>query len=136
LQEVGVKGEAEFIRILLIAEERLVCAALKALVTSWRAFHVIGEAATSDEAVAQLRRDTPDVILLSLAGSDEVDRKLVSDMVQVCGPARLVVLVNGCDEEFRSDLVRFGATAVVSRTAHPSALQKAIAENRVRHERP
>src|SRR5262245_30770972 len=58
------------VRVLLLEEEALVRAALQALVTSWEGFEVVAEAATKDEALQQLRRSEPHVILLSLGGTD------------------------------------------------------------------
>src|SRR5262249_609733 len=59
----------QFIRILMIEEESLVRAALVALVTSWKGFHVVAEAATKVQALEQFRRVDPDVVLLSLEGT-------------------------------------------------------------------
>jgi DNA-binding NarL/FixJ family response regulator len=60
------------IRILMIEEEGLVRAALVTLITSWEGFHVVGEAATKVEALEQFRRLDPDIVLLSLAGTEDV----------------------------------------------------------------
>jgi hypothetical protein len=49
----------QYIRILMIEEESLVRAALVALVTSWKGFHVIAEAATKVQALEQFRRVAP-----------------------------------------------------------------------------
>ena len=120
---------------MLIAEEDLVRAALEALLASWQGIDVIGQAATKIETVVQLQRIQADVILLSIAGIENVDRNLVSEMAQVCGRAPLVVLVMDCDQEFRSDLLSLGATAVVLRTTDPSELHRAIAESVTRESR-
>jgi len=111
------------IRILLIEEESLVRASLVALVTSWKGFHVIAEAATKVEALEQFRRVNPDVVLLSLAGTE--DATLVPEISRLCGRTRLVVLLSHCPEDLR--LVITGlAKRVVGKTEDPDQLKRAI----------
>jgi len=113
----------QYIRILLIEEEVLVRAALVALVTSWKGFDVVAEAATKVEALEQCRRVDPDVVLLSLAGTK--DATLVPEISRACGRTRLLVLFSHCPEDLR--LVMTGlAKRVVAKTEHPEELKKAI----------
>src|SRR5262245_43941931 len=113
----------QYIRIQLIEEEGLVRAALVALVTSWEGFHVVAEAATKAEALEQFRRVDPDVVLLSLAGTD--DATLVPEISRACGRTRLLVLLSHCPEDLRL-VMRGLANRVVAKTEHPEALKKAI----------
>jgi len=111
------------IRILLIEEESLVRASLVALVTSWKGFHVVAEAATKVQALEQFRRVDPDVVLLSLAGTE--DATLVPEISRLCGRTRLVVLLSHCPEDLR--LVITGlAKRVVGKTEDPDQLKRAI----------
>jgi DNA-binding NarL/FixJ family response regulator len=117
--------EQESIRIMVIDEEHLVRASLKALVTSWEGFQVVGEAASKREAVKQLDRLELDVVLLSLRGSNEVESRTVHDIAQVCGSARLLVLIPDDHQEFRSQLLRLG-TRVLLKTQDPIEVQRTI----------
>jgi CheY-like chemotaxis protein len=89
----------QYVRILIIEEEPLVRAALVALITSWEGFHVVAEAATKVEGLEQFRRVHPDVVLLSLAGTD--DATLVPEISRAGGRTRLVVLFSHCPEDLR-----------------------------------
>ena len=111
------------IRILLIEEESLVRASLVALVTSWKGFHVVAEAATKVQALEQFRRVDPDVVLLSLAGTE--DATLVPEISRACGRTRLVVLFSHCPEDLRL-VMRGLAKRVVAKTENPKELKKAI----------
>jgi len=117
--------QQESIRILVIDEEHLVRASLKALVTSWEGFQVVGEAASKHKAIKQLYRLEPDVVLLSLPASDEVDNRTVHDISQVYGSARVLVLIGDGHEEFRSQLLRLG-TRVLLKTQDPIQVQRTI----------
>jgi two-component system, NarL family, response regulator DevR len=120
------KVDQNSVRILLVEEEALVRAALLALVASWTGFHVIAEASTKDEALQQLRRAEPHVIVVSLGGSEEADLKMIRDMAAVSGRAKLLALVGDCNRDFRLQVVRYGARGVVLRSRPASELQKAI----------
>src|SRR5262249_8550921 len=113
------------IRTLVIDEEHLVRASLKALVTSWEGFQVVGEAASKHKAIKLLDRLKPDVVLLSLPASDEVDNRTVHDIAQVYGSARLLVLIGDGHEEFRPQLLRLG-TRVLLKTQDPIQVQRTI----------
>jgi len=115
--------DGQYIRILIIEEEVLVRAALVTLVKSWKGFRIVAEAATKAEALEQFRRVHPDVVLLSLAGTE--DASLVPEISRACGRTRLLVLFSNCPEDLR--LVMTGlAKRVVAKTEHPEVLKKAI----------
>jgi len=120
------RTEQNTVRVLLMEEEALVRAALQALVASWAGFQIVAEAATKDEAVQQLRRSEPHVIVLSLGGTEEGDLKIVRDMAAISGRAKLLALVGECNRDFRLQIVRYGARGVVLRSKPASELQKAI----------
>ena len=107
----------------MIEEEDLVRAALVALVTSWEGFDVVAEAATKVEALDELRRVNPDVVLLSLAGTE--DAKLIPEISRACGRTRLLVLFSHCPEELRL-VMRGLAKRLVAKTDNPKELKKAI----------
>jgi DNA-binding NarL/FixJ family response regulator len=107
----------------MIEEESLVRASLVALVTSWKGFHVVAEAATKVEALEQFRRVHPNVVLLSLAGTE--DATLVPEISRVCGRTRLLVLLSHCPEDLRLVITAL-AKRVVAKTENPELLKKAI----------
>jgi DNA-binding NarL/FixJ family response regulator len=113
----------QYIRILVIEEEDLVRAALVALVTNWKGFHVVGEAATKVEALEQFRRLDPDVVLLSVEGTE--DATLVPEISWACGRTRLLVLLSHCPEDLRLVITAL-AKRVVAKTERPEELKKAI----------
>src|SRR5262245_58134656 len=120
------KTEQNTVRILLMEEEALVRAALQALVASWAGFQIVAEAGTKDEAVQQLRRLEPHVIVLSLGGTEDGDLKTIRDMAAISGRAKLLALVGECNRDFRLQVVQYGARGVVLRSKPASELQKAI----------
>jgi DNA-binding NarL/FixJ family response regulator len=114
------------VRILLVEEEALVRAALQALLASWPGFDVVGEAATKDDALQQLRRCDAHVVVFSIGGTEDGDLKIIGDVAAASGHARLLVLAGECNRDFRLQIVRYGARGVVLRSRPASELQKAI----------
>jgi hypothetical protein len=45
---------------------------------------------------------------------------------RICGGSPLLVLVGNCDEDFRTQLLRFGDNRVMPKTDHPSELKNII----------
>jgi DNA-binding NarL/FixJ family response regulator len=117
-------SEQESIRILSIEEEVLVREALKALLESWGLNG--GEVANADEAAGYIRHLKPDIVLHSLSGNEELDSKIVRDVVSACGDAPLLVLLASDDEGLR--VIRLGARSVVLKTKPVVELLKAIQE--------
>jgi len=115
----------DVIRVFLIDDEAIVRSALTSLIRSWKGFQISGEA-TVDKAIEQLRRVKHDVALLSLVGTEDVDRVIVRALSRICGSSPLVVLVGDCDESFRQQVARLGANRVLMKTEHPSKLKNAI----------
>jgi DNA-binding NarL/FixJ family response regulator len=75
----------------LIEEEVLVREALKALLESWGLNGC--EVANADEAAGHIRHLKPNIVLLSLSGNEELDCKIVRDVVSACGDVPLLVLL-------------------------------------------
>ena len=118
-------GMKDVIRVFLIDDEGIVRSALTSLIRSWEGFQVTGEA-TFDDAIERLRSVRRDLVLLSLAGSEDVDRAIVKAVARACGSSPLLVLVGDCDQAFRQEVSRLGASRVMMKTVHPDQLQNAI----------
>jgi len=114
------------IRVLVVDEECMVRASLAALVSSWNGFQIIGEAETKDEALTLFRLREPDVILVSLAGSEEIDTELVHELTRACSRSRVIVLVGQCTEDFLFQLMHCGVARVLGKCEHPTKLKEAI----------
>jgi len=117
----------ESIRILLIEEEILVRAALSQLITSF-GFEIVGEAASAQEAAAELSRIKPDVVLLSLGGSEKIDFKFARDIAAVCERTRLLILASTMNKSFRAQLAGLGVNRIVLKSEDPKELETAIKE--------
>lgn len=112
--------------IVLADDHQLVRAGLRGLLEAQRSFVVVGEASDDREALEQVDRLRPDVLLLDLVmprmGGLEVLRRLADK----ASPTRSVVLSMHADEAFVIDAIRHGATGYLCKDAAPEALRDAV----------
>jgi hypothetical protein len=107
-------------RVLLVERDLLIRAALVALVSNWKGFHVVA-VRTKKEALA-LRDWSPDVVLVSLAIADTAT---VTDLSLAYGPDRLIVLLGHRAEGCRFQIGRL-SHRVLMKSTRPNTLKKAI----------
>ena len=81
------------IRVLVVNDDVLVRAGLRAVLTRTPGMRVTGEAATGDEAAALAERLRPDVLLLEVRPWDHRTIALCSEVVRTCRAGRLLVIV-------------------------------------------
>ena len=112
-------------RVLIANGQTLARAGFRALLERTGQVSVVGEATTSDEAVALTRRVRPDVVMLdtALAGLDCIEA--VGRMVSQPGVAVMLMPAREDDDGILPAL-RAGATGVLSVDTHPVDLVRAI----------
>jgi DNA-binding NarL/FixJ family response regulator len=112
-------------RILLADGESNVRYGLRALLEERSEFEVVGEAADSEELLAQIEAACPDLVLLSwglpgLAGAD-----LLTVLRSICDDLYVIVLSGR--PEARQVILDAGANAFISKVEPPERLLAAIA---------
>lgn len=114
------------IRIVLVDDHALVLAGLRMLIESQPGLAVIGEASNSDEALAVVAREQPEIVLLDLdlAGRSGLD--LIPDLRTASPASRIVVLTGLRDAAAHQQAVRSGARGVVLKEMAADVLVKAI----------
>ena len=90
------------IRVLVVNDDVLVRAGLRAVLPRTPGMRVVGEAATGDEAAALAERLHPDVLLLEVRPWDHRTITLCSEVVRTCRAGRLMVIVYQNGHESRT----------------------------------
>lgn len=115
------------IKILIADDHQLVRVGIRRLLEDEKDFKVVGEAADGKEAIEQVKKLNPDVVLMDVAmpGMDgmEATKRLVKKRKE---PAKVVILTMHADEHYAARLLRMGASGYVVKDAAPAELAEAI----------
>lgn len=113
-------------RILLVDDHAMFRAGIRALLESEERLTVVGEAATGDEAVDEVRALKPDVVVmdLSMPGSNglEATRRITALGLDT----RVLVLTVHAEEEYLVPVVEAGASGYLTKTSADRDLIEAI----------
>jgi DNA-binding NarL/FixJ family response regulator len=115
------------VRVLLVDDEHLVRAGLRAIVDAEPDLAVVGEAADGAEVVPLVRRLRPDVVLMDvrMPAMDGIQAtRHVLDAVD--SPPRILVVTTFENDEYVYDALRAGASGFLLKRARPDDIVQAI----------
>jgi DNA-binding NarL/FixJ family response regulator len=116
------------ITVAIVDDQALIRAGLNALVDSEDDMRVVGEAATGEDAVALVRAERPDVVLMDvrMPGRDGLwaTRAIVAD--PALAGTRIVVVTTFELDELVSEAIVAGASGYVVKDADPVDLLRAV----------
>jgi DNA-binding NarL/FixJ family response regulator len=113
------------ISILLVDSQTLVRTGVRLLLEREPGFTVVGEASSHEEALEAVRM-RPDVILFNLHHETESYLNFLSDLLTIAEDARLLVLIDNFNLDFRHRVVRLGVKGMVQKTDTPDLLVSAV----------
>jgi DNA-binding NarL/FixJ family response regulator len=111
------------IRVLLADDQALVRAGFRGLLRRARDIEVVGEAASGDEAVRQVRSLKPDVVLMDIRmpGMDGL-----AATRQISRECRVIILTTFETDEYVFEALRAGAAGFLTKEVEPQALRDAV----------
>lgn len=100
-------------RILLVDDHEVVRLGLKALLDHHAQFEVVGEAATAKEAIEQVNRLRPDIVLMDirLPGVSGIDA--CEEVIKQHPETRVVMLTSYAEDEMLFSAIRAGASGYI-----------------------
>ncbi len=115
-------------RVLLVDDQDLVRAGLRALLSNDPDLSIIGEATSGDEAVAMTRQHNPDVVLMDIRmpvmNGVEATRQIRADPDLIS--TRILILTTFDDEDEILEAIRFGAAGYLLKDTPSGELRAAV----------
>jgi DNA-binding NarL/FixJ family response regulator len=110
------------IRVLLVDDERLVCAHLRTILDAAPGIEVVGEAYDGADAVEAVVRFTPDVVLMDLRMPGVDGLTAIERIVAFPAPPRIVALTTFDVDEYVLRALRAGAAGFLLKSTAPEDL--------------
>jgi DNA-binding NarL/FixJ family response regulator len=113
-------------RVLLVDDHEVVRLGLKALLEHNAQFEVVGEAGTAKEAVEQVARTLPDVVLMDirLPGASGIDA--CEEITRRFPDVRVIMLTSYAEDEMLFSAIRAGASGYVLKQISSEDLVRAL----------
>ena len=120
------EGEASVIGVLIVDDQELIRAGLRAVVESDPGLRVVGEAGDGAAAVAVARRTRPDVVLLDVQMPGTDGLRGLAELLEQCPRARVVMLTMYDLDDYVVTALAAGASGFLLKTAPPTEILEAI----------
>jgi DNA-binding NarL/FixJ family response regulator len=125
--EPATEPATEPITVLLVDDERLIRAGLRAIIDGEPDLTVVGEAADGVEVLGEVARARPDVVLMDVRmpalDGIQATRRILST---VADPPKILVVTTFENDEYVYDALRAGATGFLLKRARPEEIVQAI----------
>lgn len=114
------------IRVVLADDHAVLRAGLRALLNAEPDLEVIGEAANGHEAIDQVARLAPDVIIMDLTMPDMNGLDAIAEITSQHLDTKVLVLTMHADEQYIVQVIQSGAAGYVLKSAADTDLIHAI----------
>jgi two-component system, NarL family, nitrate/nitrite response regulator NarL len=118
--------DSRLIRVVLVDDHAVVRAGLRMLIESRPGLLVVGEAATTADALTVAGREQPDIILLDLDLGGDNGLTILPELFATAKQSRVLMLTGVRDPEEHQRAVRLGAMGVVLKEKAADDLLQAI----------
>lgn len=113
------------IRAVVIDDQALMRAAFRQILDA-HGIDVVGEAATADEAIAEVERASPDVVLMDVRMPGRSGIEATAELARSHPASRVLVLTTFDHDEYVEGAVRAGAAGFLLKNATPEDLVAAV----------
>jgi two-component system response regulator DevR len=113
-------------RIVLVDDHEVVRLGLRALLERYPEFEVVGEAGTAKEAIDQVARQHPDVVLMDIRLPGASGIEACEEIIKNYPETKVIILTSYAEDEMLFSAIRAGASGYVLKQIGGSDLIRAI----------
>ena len=114
------------LRILLVDDHEVVRLGLRALISRYPHFEVVGEAAGADESLQQVGRLHPDVVVMDIRLPGKSGIEATRDIVEAFPETKVIMLTSFADDDLLFDAITAGASGYVLKQIGSADLVRAL----------
>jgi DNA-binding NarL/FixJ family response regulator len=114
------------IRVLLVDDDDLMRAGLKAVLSSESSIDVVGEAADGRAAIASVRTHRPDLVLMDVRMPDLDGIAATREILAGAGETKIVILTTFEDDDYIFGALNAGASGFLLKRTSPEELLAAV----------
>lgn len=113
-------------RVLLVDDDDLMRAGLAELLSNDSTISIVGQAATGREALAQVRRSTPDVVLMDVRMPDMDGIAATRELSRTAPASKVLIVTTFEQDEYIFGALRAGASGFLLKRIRPEDLIAAV----------
>ncbi|MHB8088126.1 MAG: response regulator [Anaerolineaceae bacterium] len=114
------------IKVLIVDDHAVVRLGLNTLLSDDKEIIIVGEAANADQAMAQIKLQNPDVVILDIQIPGKNGIEVCKDIVKLHPQTKIVMLTSHSSDEFFTQAIRAGASGYVLKQVGNEELIRAI----------
>lgn len=114
------------IKVLIVDDHAVVRLGLNTLLSDDSEIIIVGEAANADQAMAQIKLQNPDVVILDIQIPGKNGIEVCKDIVKLHPETKIVMLTSHSSDEFITQAIRAGASGYVLKQVGNEELIRAI----------
>lgn len=119
------------IKVLILDNQTIVRAGVKLLLESCPDISIVGDTGNIADAIAIVKRQQPDIILTELLLEENDSLSYISELAELSGQCRVIVLTSISDNEMHYRAIQLGAMGLVLKNKDTQVLFKAIEKVRL-----
>lgn len=114
------------IKVLIVDDHAVVRLGLNTLLSDEKEITIVGEASNADQAMAQIERCKPDVVILDIQIPGKNGIEVCKEITQNYSDTKVVMLTSHTSDDFISQAIRAGASGYVLKQVGNEELLRAI----------
>jgi len=126
MKREAVGATSPNVRIVIIDESELFRAGLNLLLGKQDGFEVVGMAGNQSDAISLIKKEQPDVALISIGQNDGINLELLPDMLAAAESMRVLVITGSADNDLHRRAIHLGAVGLLSKDIPPDILIRAV----------
>ena len=96
------------------------------LLSNFEELHIVHEARTGEDAIAQCTKHQPDIVIINSGVRDMSEISLISEIMRICPLCQCIVLTTSDEPQWSAEVMRAGGRYIVSKPIEAASFRLLI----------